>query len=139
MEKIKLILADEDENLINEMKNVFTNDMFEVIKTTSSGTVLINLIKTENPDGVIMDVVLQNCDGFKVLESVDCNKTKIVVQSSLSMDGFINKAISSGAKYYCIKPFDVQTLKERIEDLISPQASQSGVFFNAKTNNQIEE
>ena len=51
-----------------------------------------------------MDIVLQKCDGFKVLESIDVNKTKILIQSSLSMDGFINKAISMGAKYYCIKP-----------------------------------
>ena len=139
MKKTTLILADEDQNIMEEMSQVFANDNFEILSTTSSGEELIDLIKRHNPDVVVMDIVLENCDGFKVLESVKNLNTKIVVQSSLSIDGFINKAISLGAKYYCIKPFDVQTLKERINELVSPQEIQSGVFFNAKANNQLEE
>jgi len=55
------------------------------------------------------------------------------------MDGFINKAISLGAKYYCIKPFDITTLKERVIDLTTTEKSQNNVFFNSKNGNQIEE
>ncbi len=138
MQKIKLILADEDKNVINEMTSYFTNDKYEILATTSDGEELINLINNNNPDVVIMDIVLQQCDGFKVLEQIKTN-AKVVIQSSLSMDGFINKAISLGAKYYCIKPFDTNTLKERVEDLLNPPTTQAGTFFNAKANNQIEE
>ena len=139
MEKTKLIIADEDTNIIEETKKNFTSEKFEIVGTTTDGEELINLINQFNPDVVVMDIVLQKCDGFKVLESVNTKKTNIVIQSSLSIDGFINKAISLGAKYYCIKPFNVQTLKERIEDIIQPKASQSNTFFNSKNNNQIEE
>ena len=140
MRKITLVLADEDQNTLDEMKRNFTTDRYEVLATTSSGEELIDLINKYNPDIVVMDIVLQKCDGFKVLESIRKSiNTKIIVQSSLSIDGFINKAISSGAKYYCIKPFDVHTLKDRIEDLLKPETSQTKVFFNAKTPNQIEE
>ena len=139
MKKTKLIIADEDTSVIEEMTKNFTNENYEIVGSTTDGEELINLINQESPDVVVMDIVLQKCDGFKVLESVDTKKTNIVIQSSLSIDGFINKAISLGAKYYCIKPFDVQTLKERIEDLIQPKASQSNMIFNSKNNNQIEE
>lgn len=139
MQKIKLILADEDQNKIDEMVKNFSDDTHEIISTTTNGEKLIQLIKDNNPDVVVMDIVLQQCDGFKVLESVKGTNANIIVQSSLSIDGFINKAISLGAKYYCIKPFDVQTLKDRINDIVNPQSNQSGVFFNAKANNQIEE
>ena len=139
MQKIKLILADEDQNKINEMVKNFSDDTHEIISTTTNGEKLIKLIKENNPDVVVMDIVLQHCDGFKVLESIKGTSANIIVQSSLSIDGFINKAISLGAKYYCIKPFDVQTLKDRINDIVNPQNNQSSVFFNAKTNNQIEE
>ncbi len=138
MKKTTLILADEDKNIIEEMKKTFAND-YEILATTSSGEELINLINNNNPDVVIMDIILQNCDGFKVLESVKNSNTNIVVQSSLSIDGFINKAISLGAKYYCIKPFDIQTLKDRIQDITSLQPTQSGVFINGRTNNVLEE
>ena len=75
--------------------------------------------------------------GAKLLEKADLSKTKVIIQSSLSIDGFINKAISMGASYYCIKPFDFETLKDRIEDIISENKS-GGRVYNGKTN-QIEE
>lgn len=140
MKKITIVLADEEQNTLDEMKRNFTTDRYEVLAMTSNGEELIDLINKYNPDVVVMDIVLQKCDGFKVLESIrKAFNTKIIVQSSLSIDGFINKAISMGAKYYCIKPFDVETLKDRIEDLMKPETSQTKVFFNAKTPNQIEE
>lgn len=134
MKKISLILADEDQNILGEMRKIFTEDKYDILVTTSNGEELINKIKTYTPDLVIMDIVLQNCDGFKVLESIDTAKTNVVIHSSLSMDGFINKAISLGAKYYCIKPFDLATLEERIADIIDDKTS-----HKSNKNNQIEE
>ena len=139
MKKTTLILADEDQNMLDVMVKNFTDENLEVIATTSNGEELITLIKNKNPDIVIMDIVLQKCDGFKVLESIEKGGTNIIIHSSLSMDGFINKAISLGAKYYCIKPFDLKTLKERLFDILSPEQSQSNMIYNGKVNNQIEE
>ncbi|MBR4998613.1 MAG: sporulation transcription factor Spo0A [Clostridia bacterium] len=139
MNKTTLILADEDQKILNDMVNIFTNEQYEILATTSNGEELINLISNKNPDVVIMDIVLQKCDGFKVLENIDKNKTSVIIHSSLAMDGFINKAVNLGAKYYCVKPFDLKTLKERLEDIVNPDISQSNLFFNAKANNQIEE
>ena len=139
MEKLKIVLADEDEKMLKNLKECFTDEKFEVVASTSSGDELIDIIKTKNPDFVVCDIVLKICDGFKVLESVKNCESKIIIHSSLSMDGFINKAISMGAKYYCIKPFDIQTLKERVLDLCENQKEKSNVIFNSKIGNQIEE
>lgn len=136
--KKTIIFADENQEVLNEMKKEFTQDEYQVLSTTSNGVELIELIKKYNPDFVVMDIVLSGCDGFKVLEEIKDMKTNVIIQSSLSMDGFINKAISLGAKYYCIKPFDVATLKDRIDDISQPKSSQN-TFYNAKNNNHIEE
>lgn len=140
MKKISIILADEDASNLKDLEKNFSDEKYEVLATTSSGEELIDLIKKFNPEVVVTDIVLKGADGFKVLESIDKNSnTAVIVQSSLSIDGFINKAISLGAKYYCIKPFDVETLKERIEDVLKPETAQSKTFFNNKSANQIEE
>lgn len=136
--KKTIIIAEENKENLLDMKNKFTDDNFEVITTTSNGEELISLVKKYSPDFVIMDIVLQGCDGFKVLENIKDEKTNVIIQSSLSMDGFINKAISLGAKYYCIKPFDPETLKERLNDISQPKSS-INTIFNAKNNNHIEE
>lgn len=138
MEKTTIILADEDKNFLNQMVKNF-NEEYNILATTQDGEELIKLINSLKPDVVVMDIVLQNCDGFKVLESVKDSETNIVVQSSLSIDGFINKAISLGAKYYCIKPFDVNTLKERIDDIVNTKSGTNKMFFNSKSKSQIEE
>ena len=138
MNKIKVILADEDEKFLNEMITNFSNEKYDIVASTTDGKELINLVNSNEVDFVVMDVVLKGCDGFKVLESINNKKANIIVQSSLSIDGFINKAISLGAKYYCIKPFDFATLEERIMDIANPSSSQSKTFYNGK-NNQIEE
>ena len=135
MKKISLILADEDQKILEELKQHFREDKYELLATCTSGDDLISLINKYNPDLVIMDIVLQNCDGFKVLENIDASRTNVVIHSSLSMDGFINKAISLGAKYYCIKPFDLNMLEERVSDILDDKLGQK---TNSK-NSQIEE
>ena len=139
MKKYSVILADEDQNFLNLLAHNFTDDKFEVVAKTSNGEELISLINKHQPDLAVFDIVLQQCDGFKVLESIKELSTKSVIHSSLSIDGFINKAISLGAKYYCIKPFDIQILKERSFDVLNPEMTDSKNNVGTKIANQIEE
>ena len=75
MKKITIVLADEEQNTLDEMKRNFTTDRYEVLAMTSNGEELIDLINKYNPDVVVMDIVLQKCDGFKVLESIRKEKS----------------------------------------------------------------
>lgn len=128
-----IVFCDEDKGILEELQENFKD--YEVLGSLSNGEELIKLVNERKPDVVIMDIVLKGCDGFKVLESVDTNQTKFVIQSSLSMDGFINKAVSMGAKYYCIKPFDANTLKERVNDLF--KTTKGNMYYTS--NPHLEE
>lgn len=139
MEKTKLIIADEDTKSLEDLEKFFTNENFEVVGKTNSGSELINLVKDIKPDVVIMDIVLLNCDGFKVLEECSKEASNFIVNSSLSSNGFINKAMDMGAKYYCIKPFNLQTLQERVLDILNPTTKTNSLGYSGKTNNVIEE
>ena len=139
MNKTTLILADEDQNILDDMVKNFTEENYEIVATTKSGEELISLINSHNPNIVVMDIVLQGHDGFKVLENISTNQTNVIIHSSLSSDGFINKAVSLGAKYYCIKPFNLNIIKERIQDIVNPDQNQTNTIYNGRNNNQIEE
>ena len=89
MKKTTLIIADENQNFLDEMVKNFTDDKFEVLATTTNGDELVKLVNDLRPSMVIMDVVLQQSDGFKVMEEIGKNtETSFVIQSSLSLDGF---------------------------------------------------
>lgn len=118
---ITLIMADEDKSVIDAFVKKIPNEKFNMIATTSNGAELINLIRELKPDVVITDLILPELDGFAVMEKLkDENiNTNIIVHTGLSLNGFVNKAINLGAKYYAIKPFNPQILLERIEEIVS--------------------
>ena len=81
-----------------------------------------------------MDLVLSKLDGFSVLEYIKKEnlQTNVFIYSSLTLDGFINKAVSLGAKYYAIKPFSPEILIERVSEVMSANI-QTNVGRNSNT------
>lgn len=117
-ERYTLILAEQSKDELENLQKTFTEDKFEIIGITQDGEELLNLIKKNPPDVLIMDTVLSNIDGYSILEYIESQKLNIstFVYSSLSLSGFVNKAISLGAKYYAVKPFNLNLLKQRVLD-----------------------
>lgn len=119
-ETIKIIIADENKETTNEFLQNLPKDKFELLGVAADGVDLFELIKLHNPDVVVMDLILPQLDGFAVMERLNKEgiKTNIIVHTSLSLNGFVNKAINLGAKYYAIKPFSTNVLINRIEDIV---------------------
>lgn len=117
---IKIMLIDENEQTLKLLKENFASGEFEVVGAKTNGIVALEEIKKEKPDVIIMDVVLSGVDGFNLIEKINELKidTKIIIVSSLSLEGFITKALNLGVSYYMIKPFSMDVLKSRILDVL---------------------
>ena len=126
---INLIMADENKDEINECLSKLPKEKVNVVATATDGETLLNLIKEYRPDVVIMDLILPQLDGFAVMENLKNEgiETNIIIHTSLSLNGFVNKAMSLGAKYYALKPLNPQVLMQRIEDISSVDEVQSNV------------
>lgn len=116
-----LILADEDSATLEKMTKVFANDKFEIVGTAKDGEELMELVKNNKVDAVVMDTVLSKIDGYSILEYIREHNlnTNVVVHSALSLAGFVTKAMNLGAKYYAIKPFDPELLKRRVVEVLN--------------------
>ncbi len=138
MEKTKIMLVDENEQLLNELKESFSSAEFEVVGSASNGLIALDEIKKLKPSVVVMDVVLSGIDGFSLIEQINQLglNTKIIILSSLSMEGFITKAMNLGVSYYMIKPFNVEVLKSRILDVLNSSTSKN---FLVLKNKNLEE
>ena len=139
-ETIKIIIADEDKETTNEFLQNLPKDKFELLAVATDGVSLLELIKLHNPDVVVMDLILPQLDGFAVMErlSKEGIKTNIIVHTSLSLNGFVNKAINLGAKYYAIKPFSANVLINRIEDIISGAGQETSTTNSSKLGKMEE-
>ena len=118
---INVIMADENNEALDGFVSKLPKEKFNVVATTTDGVKLFDLIKEYRPDVVVMDLILPGLDGFAVMEKLKNEgiETNIIVHTSLSLTGFVNKAMSLGAKYYAIKPFSAQVLAQRIEEILS--------------------
>ncbi len=118
--KINLMLIDESEQTQKLLKENL-GESFNVQRVNPNGIEALEEIKKNNPDVIVMDVVLSGVDGFSLIEQInELNiNTKIIVLSSLSLEGFITKAMSLGVSYYMLKPFNVEVLKNRILDVLN--------------------
>jgi len=135
MNKItNIIVADENQEIIKELINNFSKDKYNIVATANDGANLLKRIKEYRPDVVIMDLVLPELDGFAVMEKLNEENisTNIIVHTSLSLNGFINKAMKLGAKYYAIKPFNTKVLMERIDDIVESEVEN---LNNAQSSN----
>lgn len=116
--KIKIIIADsEDDSLVKYFSN---KSEFDVKGYCSNGIELVNMVKEQNPDFLVMEVFLAGMDGFMVLEKLKEERIKlpkIIFVSNLSHSGFVSKAIKEGASYFMVKPIMPQNLEDRIKDL----------------------
>lgn len=121
VESAKTVVIIEDEpdaaEMLGEMMRV---SGFRVVKSYSSGTAL-NLISTEMPDVVILDIMMPDISGLDVLRSMQQEprlaEIPVVVVSAKSMSTDIKTGMDAGASAYLTKPVGFLDLKDTIHRL----------------------
>ena len=101
---------------------------FHVISCASSGTEALDAISSEAPDIVAMDMILPGGDGLSVLRALRDKKsqTKVVMYSSFCNDEILTEARALEASYFLSKPFDADTLIDRLHCAFRPAAPALG-------------
>ena len=83
-----------------------------------SGTQLLEKIKSEKPDVVLADIFMQNLDILGVLDAIHktdaASRPMVMAMSSFDNPRLEKETLEAGASYYFLKPFDINTMAERI-------------------------
>ena len=141
MEKIRLLVIDDNKELVGMLKKYFseTKDIEVSISAEDGkkGIILLNQRKDEY-DIVILDIVMPNKDGISVLEYMYTQKIgkKVIVLTSLCTQETIRKVATLGASYFMMKPFELTDLESKIRELAS-KSVRKGHSINLNNNLQI--
>lgn len=144
MKKINVVIADTSDVLLNTLKDSFEkNDAFCVLGAVKDGEHVLKLLNQEEVDIVITDLILPVIDGFSLIEHVMKNpnitsKPKFIVLSGISNDKIINTAFTLGAAYFMLKPFDIDTLINRVKQIGNLEYTEQNFLFTQNTNSLIE-
>lgn len=120
--RIKVIIADDNKDFRDILvEYIDKQDDMEVIESVGDGREALNALSKMEPDALILDIIMPNLDGLGVLERIKDlgmkKMPKVIVLSAVGQDEITKKAMSLGADYYIVKPFDMDTFIARIREL----------------------
>lgn len=128
MEKIKLLVIDDNVNLVEMIKEYFSQGKnIEVTLAAYDGEEGIELIQKEkdNYDVIVLDLIMPKKDGMYVLEEMKnrgINKN-IIVATSYNANEIIREVSEFGVNYFILKPFDLNDLEKRVFEIMNKQKS----------------
>ena len=121
MEKIKVLMIDDNVNLVEMVEDYFDNHpRIEIVGKANDGEEGLKIKKEGNLkyDLVVLDLIMPNKDGLSVLKELKKCKISlnVIVATSYNAPDTIRKVSEYGVNYYILKPFDLSDLEDKILD-----------------------
>ena len=134
MAQDKIMIVDNEMEIIQLIKLYLTREGFNVVWTTDS-TKAAELARQESPDLILLDIVMPNMNGIEVCEQIRKDSdVQIVFISCKDEDMDKVLALSIGGDDYITKPFSPAELVARVKAHLRRQRVSSGDMGNDYTN-----
>ena len=124
-------MIDDNVQLVDMVKEYFSSHaVIEVSEVAYKGSEGLDLLRKDNDyDIVLLDLIMPQIDGIKVLEELakENISTKIIILTSYNSPEVIRKVSGLGIKYFMLKPFELSDLESKILEYCNNDV------FNKKT------
>lgn len=113
---IRVLIA-EDEALIRlDLKEMLTEEGFEVVAEVSDGASAVRMARELRPDLAILDLKMPVMDGIEAAQQVTAERlAAVLILTAFSQRELVEQARQAGAMAYLVKPFQKQDLLPAIE------------------------
>lgn len=120
--RIRVLVADDNQEFCGIIKDYFSGqDDFEVVAICSNGTEVLDEIKKNEVEVLILDLIMPYMDGIGVLENLNQMeidpRPKVIILTAFGQENITQKAVQLGADYYILKPFNLQVLGDRVKQV----------------------
>lgn len=118
----KILIVDDEPNIVMSLEYTFKKSNYEVF-IARDGQEALEILKTNFPDVIILDVMMPMVDGYATLEQIrkdtNLSYTKVMFLSAKNKESDIAKGMALGADAYLTKPFSIKKVVEQVEELLS--------------------
>ena len=130
MSKIKILMIDDNVNLIEMVREYFKDhNKIELTIESHDGEDGLNKILNSagNYDVILLDLIMPVKDGLYVLEELKKRgiEKNIIVETSYNEPKIIRKVSEYGVNYYVLKPFNLSDLEDKILSVFDTQESKT--------------
>lgn len=117
---IRVLLADDNREFVEIVKEyIERQEDMSLVGVAYHGNEALELIAREEPQVVLLDIIMPHLDGLGVLEKLQNApiRPKIIILTAFGQEAMTQRAVNLGANYYILKPFDLDILGKRIRQL----------------------
>jgi PAS domain S-box-containing protein len=124
--KKTILVVDDDKSLVKSVKYHLEHKGYSTC-VAYDGKQALEMIESNRPDLIVLDIVMPNMDGYEVIKALKSNpetaNIPIVLVTGIEIDGGRVKAISVGATEYVTKSEDFNRLYESIDNILGSKVS----------------
>jgi two-component system, OmpR family, alkaline phosphatase synthesis response regulator PhoP len=118
----RILIADDEENIVISLEFLMKREGFEVL-IAKDGEEAVEMIRSERPDLVLLDVMMPKKSGFEVCQEVKSDPSlksvRILMLTAKGRETEVAKGLALGADSYVTKPFSTKELVERVRSMLA--------------------
>lgn len=121
MSHLDVAIADDNDKILDLLEEIINMDSeLSVVGKAKNGEEMCQIIKSKQPDVVLLDLIMPKMDGLSVMEQVNKDRAlkkrpNFIVVTAVGQQKITEDAFEKGASYYIMKPFNNQMLLNRIK------------------------
>ncbi len=129
LEGTRLLIVEDDPDLLEVLKEYFTRAGFEVV-TTTNGDRAIEIINTNPPNVLLADVMIPGYDGWDLTKMVrkspyeGIKRMPVILMSSRNSMVDIAHGLKIGATAYICKPLEVEGIVFKVQQVLESLSAQ---------------
>ena len=114
-ERTRILVVDDDLQTLRYLRRTLDDAGYQPV-VTSDPSQVITLVETEEPDLVLLDVMLPGTSGFDLLQHIrEVSGVPVIFLTASNQDDHVVRGLKMGADDYMTKPFSPSELLARIE------------------------
>jgi len=118
MEKKKILVVDDEVDLVKTIQFSLELEGYKVL-VSYNGEDALNQARKENPDLILLDIMLPKLDGYKVCRLLKFDEQykhiPILMMTAKTQEKDKLMGKETGANEYITKPFDMEELMEKVK------------------------
>lgn len=144
-EKLRIAIADDNRELIELVdEHMKAQDDMTLVAHAYNGQECMKMVKQTEMDILILDIIMPHMDGMSVLEEIQTinvtERPKVIMLTAFGHEEYTRKAVELGASYYVLKPFDMDTLMQKVKQVsdlpINGRLSETATKINHESLDQ---
>ncbi|MGB5597784.1 response regulator [Thiothrix litoralis] len=120
-----VLIADDEPNILISLEYLMKREGYRVL-LAHDGQEACDLIASEHPDMVLLDVMMPKKTGFEVCHAIRADETfkamPILLLTAKGRDTDVAKGLAMGANDYMIKPFSTKELAQKVREWLESAA-----------------